>query len=53
MVFFQQFHFNLRESIQDVLFDLALHELRLDLELGEDFLLNGLTLRVLLVLPAF
>lgn len=31
----KEFEFHVGEGIEDVLFDLALHELGLDLELGE------------------
>lgn len=52
MIFFQQFHFDLRQSIQNVLFDLTLHELSLYLELSKDLLLYRLALNVLLVLAS-
>lgn len=52
MIFFQQFHFDVSQSIQNVLLDLTLHELCLDLELGEYLLLNCLALNVLFVLAA-
>ena len=53
MIFFQQFHFDLCQGIQDVLFDLALHKFCLDFELGEYLLLDGLTLHVLLFAAPF
>lgn len=49
MVFLKQFHFHLCKGIEDVLFDLALHELGLDFELSEDLLLYFLALYVLLI----
>lgn len=52
MIFFQQFHFDLRQSIQNVLFDFTLHEFRLYFELSKDLLLYRLTLNVLLVLAS-